>query len=62
MSAIADGLDGVVAGDVRRWCDTCTHLAVVVAAGDPGPPLARFGDLPQIVAILTARMSVAVLG
>jgi DNA polymerase (family X) len=53
MTAIADGLDGVVAGDVRRWCETCTHLAVVVAAGDPGPALARFGDLPQIVAILT---------
>jgi DNA polymerase (family X) len=51
-SAIAGGLDGVVAGDVRRWCETCTHLAVVVVAHDPGPALARFGDLPQVVAIL----------
>jgi DNA polymerase (family 10) len=51
-TAIAGGLDGVVAGDVRRWCDTCMQLAVVVAAGDPDPALARFEDLPQIVAIL----------
>jgi DNA polymerase (family 10) len=52
VTGIATALDGVVAGDVRRWCDSCHQLAVVVAAADPGPVLQRFPVLPQIVALL----------
>jgi DNA polymerase (family 10) len=49
---IADALGGVVAGDVRRWRDSCEHLAVVCAAADPGAVLGRFAELPQIVALV----------
>src|SRR4029078_9396304 len=38
--------------DVRRWRASCEHLAVVRAAQDPGPVLARFAELPQIVALI----------
>jgi len=37
---------------VRRWRDSCELLAVVCAARDPRPALARFAELPQIVAII----------
>ena len=50
--AVAAALDGTPAGDARRWCDACEHLAVVCAASDPEPLLARFAVLPQIVAVL----------
>ena len=43
------------AGDVRRWRDSCEQLAVVCAAPEPGPVLARFAELPQIVALLEQR-------
>jgi DNA polymerase (family 10) len=49
LGGIATALDGQVAGDVRRWRDSCEHLAVVSAAGDA---LERFGALPQIVAVV----------
>ncbi len=49
---IAAALGGEVAGDVRRWCDSCERLAVVCAATDPGPVLAGFAALPQVVAIV----------
>jgi DNA polymerase (family X) len=52
VGGIAAALDGQPAGDVRRWRDSCEALAVVCAAPDPGPVLARFGDLPQIVALI----------
>ena len=52
VGAIAAALDGAVAGDVRRWRDTCERLAVVVAADEPDAVLARFAELPQIVAML----------
>ena len=52
VGGIAAALDGEPAGDVRRWRDSCEHLAVVCAAPDPGPVLARFGSLPQIVAVV----------
>ena len=35
-------LGGEPAGDVRRWRDSCERLAVVCAAADPAPALARF--------------------
>ncbi len=53
--AIADALEGEVAGDVRRWRDTCERLSVVCAAADPAPLLARFAALPQVVALLEAH-------
>ncbi len=49
---IADHLDGEVAGDVRRWRDSCERLAVVCAVAEPSAVLARFAELPQIVAMI----------
>ena len=50
--AVAAALDGEVAGDARRWVDAPERLAVVCAAADPAPVLARFAALPQVVALL----------
>jgi DNA polymerase (family 10) len=50
--AVAAALDGDVAGDARRWRDSCERLAVVCAARDPEPALERFASLPQIVAVI----------
>ena len=55
VAGIADALGGEPAGDVRRWRDSCEHLAVVCAARDPDALLARFGGLPQIVALIEQR-------
>ena len=52
VGGIASALGGEAAGDVRRWRDSCELLAVVCAAPDPRPMLARFIELPQIVAVL----------
>jgi DNA polymerase (family 10) len=52
LGAVAAALDGEVAGDVRRWRDSCEALAVVCSAPDPGPVLERFAALPQIVAVI----------
>jgi DNA polymerase (family X) len=52
VGGVADALGGEAAGDVRRWRDSCDHLAVVCAAPDPAPVLARFAALPQIVAVV----------
>jgi len=52
VSAIVAALGGEPAGDVRRWRDGCERLAVVAAADEPEPLLARFAALPQIVALL----------
>jgi DNA polymerase (family 10) len=52
VGGVADALDGEAAGDVRRWRDSCELLAVVCAAPDPRSVLARFGALPQIVAVV----------
>ena len=52
VGGIAAALDGEPAGDARRWRDSCEHLAVVCAAPDPAPVLARFAELPQIVALV----------
>ena len=48
VEGIADALDGVPAGDVRRWRDACERLAVVA----PPEALERFAALPQIVAVI----------
>ena len=52
VGGVATVLDGEVAGDVRRWRDSCEVLTVVCAASDPEPLLARFAALPQIVAVV----------
>jgi DNA polymerase (family X) len=52
VGGVAAALDGEPAGDVRRWRDSCERLAVVCAARDPGPVLARFTALPQIVVVI----------
>src|SRR5215204_1021299 len=52
VGGVASALGGEPAGDVRRWCDSCEHLAVVCAAADPGPLLERFAALPQVVAVV----------
>ncbi|HEX6457468.1 MAG TPA: PHP domain-containing protein [Thermoleophilaceae bacterium] len=52
VGGIAAALGGEVAGDPRRWRDSCERLAVVCAADDPAPLLARFIELPQIVALV----------
>jgi DNA polymerase (family X) len=52
VGGIAAALDGAVAGDVRRWRDSCEHLAVVSVAAEPSTVLAHFAELPQIVAIV----------
>jgi DNA polymerase (family 10) len=62
IAAIARSLDAEPAGDVRRMCDNCHRLAVVRAASSPGAVLARFAELPQIVAVVDrgARHAVGV--
>ena len=52
VGGIASAIGGEVAGDVRRWRDSCEALAVVCAAAKPGPVLDRFTALDQVVAIL----------
>jgi DNA polymerase (family 10) len=52
VGTIAAALEGEVAGDARRWRDACEQLAVVCSAVEPGPTLARFAALPQIVAVV----------
>src|SRR5215218_1399497 len=60
VGSIAAALQGEAAGDVRRWRDSCERLAVVCAAADPRPVLARFAGLPQIVAVIEERERSAV--
>lgn len=52
VGGVAAAVGGEVAGDVRRWRDSCERLALVCAAADPGPVLARFAAAPQIVALI----------
>jgi DNA polymerase (family X) len=52
VDGIALALGAEPAGDVRRRRHACELLAVVCAAGDPAPLLARFAELPQIVAVV----------
>jgi DNA polymerase (family 10) len=52
VGGIGAALGGETAGDVRRWRDSCERLAVVCAAQDPRAVLARFAELPQVVALI----------
>ena len=60
--AIAEALEGEVSGATRRFCELAYELAVVCAADDPAPVLARFELLAPIVAVLerTERRAVGV--
>jgi DNA polymerase (family 10) len=49
---IAAAVDGVVAGDPRRFRDSCERFAIVVAAAEPAPVAERFERLPQVVSVL----------
>jgi DNA polymerase (family X) len=55
VGGIAATLAGEAAGDVRRWRDSCEQLAVVCAVDDPQPTIARFAELPQVVAMIEQR-------
>jgi DNA polymerase (family X) len=59
-NAIASALDGYVAGEPRRFCELSYELAVVCAAVDPTPVLARFEELPTVVAVLERSERAAV--
>jgi DNA polymerase (family 10) len=50
--AIADALDGHLAGEPRRYCELSHDLAVVCATSDPARSLDRFASLPLIVSVL----------
>jgi DNA polymerase (family 10) len=52
LGGIAAAVEGQAAGDPRRWRDSCERLAVVCGVADPKPALARFAQLPQIVALI----------
>jgi DNA polymerase (family 10) len=52
VDPIATALRGEPAGDPRRYRDACERLAVVCAEADPAPRIARFAQLPQIVAVV----------
>jgi DNA polymerase (family 10) len=62
VGEIAAALGGEIAGDPRRWRDSCERLAVVCAAADPAPVLARFEAMPQIVAVIEPRRGLTVEG
>jgi DNA polymerase (family X) len=50
VGGIASALGGTVAGDPRRFRDSCERLAVVCASATSEPLLERLLELPQIVA------------
>jgi DNA polymerase (family X) len=52
VGGIASALGGTVAGDPRRFRDSCERLAVVCGSPASAPLLERFLELPQIVAEL----------
>jgi DNA polymerase (family X) len=52
VGGIAAALEGEVAGDVRRWRDSCEALTVVCGAAHPSPVLERLAALPQIVTLV----------
>jgi DNA polymerase (family X) len=49
---LAAAVGGLPAGAPRRWKETATRLAVVVATSDPDAVRARFAALPEIVALV----------
>jgi DNA polymerase (family 10) len=60
LERIAAALDGVLAGDARRWVDAPERLAVVCAADDAHPIFDAFASLPDIVAVVERRADSAI--
>jgi len=54
---LALAVDGVAAGDPRRWCDVSNHFAVVTTSPSA---LDRFASLPQIVSVVERDVGRAV--
>jgi DNA polymerase (family 10) len=52
VERVARSLGGEPAGDVRRWVDEPTKLAVVVPSEDPDAVLDAFASLPEIVTVV----------
>jgi DNA polymerase (family X) len=52
VEGIADALGGEVAGDARRWADSCRDLSVVVASARPLEVIRRFENLAALVAVV----------
>jgi DNA polymerase (family 10) len=57
VDLLAAQLDGVAAGDPRRWADVSNHFAVVSASPSS---LERFAELPQIVSVVEREAARAV--
>jgi DNA polymerase (family X) len=55
LAEIAEALQGVAAGDPRRYRDANEQLAVIVPSDAPGPVLDAFASLPQIVSVLDRK-------
>ena len=62
VEEIAGRLGGAVAGDPRRWADTCIDLAVVVPSARPAQMIDAFEALGSIVTVVerAARRAVGV--
>lgn len=60
LEEISAQLQGMVAGDPRRFCALSYDLAIVTACHEPSRVIERFGNLPSIVTILDERPQVAV--
>src|SRR4051812_36198128 len=52
---LAVELDGIGAGDPRRWRDACDRLAVVVCAGHPPPGVGTLAPPPAVGAAVGGR-------
>jgi DNA polymerase (family 10) len=51
-AGVADALGGEVAGDPRRWRDSCEDFAIVVSAAEAEPVLDAFEALTEIVSVV----------
>jgi DNA polymerase (family 10) len=60
VDGVAAALDATIAGDVRRWRDSCERLAVVCATTAPGALTEKFKTLPQIVGMVGTTDSRAI--
>jgi DNA polymerase (family 10) len=59
VDGVAAALDGVAAGDPRRWADSSERLAIVTSDNNA---LERFTQLPQIVAVTERGVGITVEG
>jgi DNA polymerase (family 10) len=55
---LASALGGTAAGDPRRWKDTSTRLAIVIASADPDAVRLQFAALPEVVAMIGTDLGV----